>query len=72
MATLVYLNEERRKISVRYPAEPALMEAACITLHTDPKPLNIPRYNPEDLARLIRFFTSTWVSGIINVGELGK
>ena len=72
MATLVYLNEERTKMSVRYPAEPALMEAACITLHTDPKSLNMPCYNPEDLARIIRFFTSNWVSGIINVGELGE
>lgn len=72
MATLIYLDADRTKMYVRYPAEPALMEAACYCLHSDPELIHEPEYKPGRIAHLINFFSRNWVSGLIDVGDLGR
>lgn len=69
----MYIGEDRIRMVVRYPAEPAIAEAACQSLH---RPISACEdeleFNEERLGAVLSMFIDKCLNGLISAGSVGE
>lgn len=69
MGTGIYLDDDRIRMAVVYPAEPILGEAACHCIHGT----TLDSYPPDSkLNTLLSEFIGTCINGLVSAGEVGE